>query len=233
MGSSVDGEGNVTELTNDRQYLLGQSLTSFSPDVLEKLKNAGVQYMIFDENDAPPGRLPNGDSQWPAGAGAFYTRNNNIVSIKGSDLENGGSALANYIIHHETGHALDDLLVNDAFNMFNPQGTSFNMFTDSAQGHQDVGTLYNNYLEGTKDGTQQTWSSYAKTNVHEYFAEGVAMYVGSPSQQEQLRRQDPDLFSYIDQLFTNQMSNQDLAVEDSTQQMPYNPAFSPKLRQAA
>ena len=243
MGSSVDGEGKVTELTSDQQYLLGQSLTAFSPDVLENLNDAGVQYMIFDENDAPPGNLPNGADQWPASAGAFYTRDNNIVSIKGSDLENGGSALANYIIHHETGHAIDDVLVNDTFNIFpiqsspfnifNPQGSSFNMFTDSAEGQQDVGTLYNSYLDGTKDGTQQTWSDYAKTNVQEYFAEGVALYVGNSSQRDQLRQQDPELFSYLEQLFTSQFSNQDLAFEDARQRKPYNPAFTPPAMKKA
>ncbi|MGV8125555.1 MAG: hypothetical protein AB2L14_37910 [Candidatus Xenobiia bacterium LiM19] len=239
MGSTVDGDGNVTELTNDQQYLLGQSLTAFEPAILEQLQNAGVQYMIFDETDSPPGRYPNGLSDWPDSVGACYTRNNNIVSIRSSDFENGGKLLANYIIHHETGHAIDDVLVGDIvlpfnapnpFNPFRPFTSTFNMLTDSQQGFAD---MYNNYIEGTANGSQQTWSEYAKTNRQEYFAEGIAMYVGSTAQKEQLRVQDPDLYSYLEQLFSNQLSNPDLVVENPYAKIPYFPGYNPALNQAA
>lgn len=217
MGSAVDGDGNATELTNDQQYLLGQSLTAFQPNILEKLQDSGVQYMMFDDKNSPPGGYPFGP-YWPEGKGGNYSKERNIVSLRSSDFENGGNRLTDHNVHHETGHSIDDVLINDIMSSFGqPQ---FNMRSDVDPQFAD---MYNSFVEGTADGTHQNWSNYAKTNKHEYFAEGVAYYVGTNNEKEKLRQQDPDLFNYMEQLFTNQLADPNLVVEDKDAKIPYSP----------
>jgi len=220
MGSVVDRDANISELSSDQQYILAQSLASYSPDVLDKLQDARVQYMVFKDGNWPPGGLPGG-SRLTEEIPASYDRDTNIMSIRDEDLENGGSDMINYIIHHETGHAMDDILSdNDGISLKSP------FHTDN---DPRIGDLYNNYVERTDKNPDTIWSKYGKTKKVEYFAEGMAHYFGTPEEKGKLKTLDPELYDYLDQLYTQKLADPSSPSENPDNVLPYKPTSTEGL----
>ncbi len=190
MGRSVDSSGREVPLNREQHAILAASLSKYDVSTLQNLQQEGLRIRLYDSETTPAGGYPGGQSEWDRSTLGFYRGNEKLLALRQKDFRNGLTNGVQDVVHHEVAHAVDDML-----------------FPDSASGREMstehdpyMRQLYSNYKNRTASNSGYQWSSYAKTNVKEYFADGVEFYMGGSSKREMLRQKDPELYAAVEQM---------------------------------
>ncbi|MBI3924199.1 MAG: hypothetical protein HY319_01535 [Armatimonadetes bacterium] len=126
-------------------------------------------------------------------SGGYYSSGSKRVVLREGNVTPG-------TVHHELGHALDDAQAGDPnwlvgrYNYLwggkrNPYGSDSD---------EKLRKLHADYVArtGSKD-DPGIWSSYARTNVTEYYAEAREAWL-NPDSRAQLKQKDPELYRYLE-----------------------------------
>lgn len=230
MGSFLKDDGKTSKLSDDQRYALASALSRFDPGLLENIKNSDVKYIIANAEKTPDSGYPVLEDEkadesgkwmqkWPDQVGGIYSYPNNTISLRKEDLENGGSFEAMDTIRHETGHAIDDILISDWISKagISSDNRSYTMdpsnqdtsdrlqvekMSDSYPQLQDMQKAYKERVkEAIANNNPQSsmWSPYAfeSPKTSEYFAEGVKMFTGNENMKNTLKQMDPELYEFV------------------------------------
>ncbi|MDQ7822276.1 MAG: hypothetical protein RDV48_05730 [Candidatus Eremiobacteraeota bacterium] len=225
LGHSVGGDGKQKPLSDDQKRILAEGLSRYDSGVLDKLKQIGMKFDIFDTKNPPPGGFPKGSvlddtSKWEDNKAGYYSKDSKTICLRQDSFEGGMKEDTLNTITHETAHAVDDLLEADYPSKESPT-SEFMSFKD-----ETLKSLYNSYNErcdnysregisrigfpsatagdaqgGSLAGEQKEnpqWSGYARTNESEYFAEGMMKYTAGGEAKEGFKKADPDLYAFVE-----------------------------------
>jgi len=190
MGRSIDSRGREVPLDREQLSILAASLSTYDLSTLKNLQQEGLRIRLYDTENPPAGGYPGGASSWESSTLGTYRGNEKLISLRQKDFRGGLTGDVQDVVHHEMGHAVDDMLYADTANG-----------REMATEHDPyMKQLYQNYLERTDSNQGYQWSKYARTNVKEYFADGVEFYMGSPEKREALRQKDPALYAQVENM---------------------------------
>jgi len=192
MGRNIDAYGREAPLTREQQTILAASLSKYDLSTLQSLQQEGLRIRLYDSDNPPVGGYPGGNSTWDRNTLGLYRGNEKLLALRQKDFQRGLTDEVQDVVHHEVAHAVDDML-----------------YPDSARGREMstehdpyMRQLYSKYKSRTALNQGYQWSSYAKTNVKEYFAEGVEFFMGSPEKRETLRQKDPELYAQVEHMLS-------------------------------
>jgi hypothetical protein len=196
---------NENGFSSDDFRKLSNSLSNYSVEDLEGLKEMGVKIgeATQDQLEQTTRRMRSrfGKGASPAG---WYNEARNELLLKPGILD---QKIGSHVIHHELGHAMDDLRQEDP-SFLGRLGTGLQRLAGAdirSSGYEstkdrEFSKLYDGYLERTKGMKREggtLWSNYARTNAAEYYAEGMALYTQGGEKRQRLARLDPELFAYL------------------------------------
>jgi hypothetical protein len=190
MGRSVDAYGREVPLSRDQQNILAASLSRYDVSTLQNLQREGLRIRLYDSENPPAGGYPGGNSSWDRSTLGFYRGNEKLLCLRQKDFRNGLTNDVQDVVHHEVAHAVDDML--------HPDNASGRVMATEQDPY--MRQLYSNYKNRTAANQGYQWSSYAKTNVKEYFADGVEFYMGGSQKREMLRQKDPELYAQVEKM---------------------------------
>ncbi|MBI2267358.1 MAG: hypothetical protein HYU64_19695 [Armatimonadetes bacterium] len=190
---TLQPDGSARSLNQQEYGALSQGLQALPSQLLQMMQNEGVRFAVVDPWNVPSTGLPGGYQSFPTLAGGSFAGGYYDNISKTLVLRN--DYLVPDIIMHESGHVLDDLLVPD--NGYNSWGGQPLQLTDVDQSLQN---MFSGYLSGYPS---QTWSSYARNNVREYFAEAVTMFLKDAGSRNTLAQSDPSIYRYLANLLAN------------------------------
>jgi hypothetical protein len=191
VGAGIGPDGTTQALTDEQRYSLATALGRYDLETLNNFDKSGMKIRLVDDENPPPGGYPGGRTEWLEGGLGYYTKSQKTVVLKQSDFQNGGNIVGVDTLHHELGHAVDDMLTPDSAT------GQVREFTES---DPRLNQMFEDYKTRTQDDPSKTWSGYAKTNPQEYFAEGVMKYLGGDKQKAQLQNMDPALYAYVEEM---------------------------------
>ncbi|GEM_PF-3249123 len=198
---SINGKGERKPFTQKQVNTFVTALSQFEPAIVMMLQKKGLTFAIADPEKPPPEGYPGGAKKWSTyingegkkqNAGGFYSWDEKIAVFPVNDLSKYGVM---GILHHEVGHAIDDLLVDD---IRKGKDIILKGLTDD---DKTLKKLYGSYKKREKN-KGRIWSEYAlyRNNIREYLAEGVSFYSSSISNRKTLKEKDHDLYEYIKKL---------------------------------
>ncbi|MHC9543428.1 MAG: zinc-dependent peptidase [Vulcanimicrobiota bacterium] len=190
MGRNVDASGREVPLSREQQTILAASLSKYDLSTLQSLQQEGLRIRLYDSENPPAGGYPGGQSEWDRNTLGLYRGNEKLLALRQKDFQRGLTNEVQDVVHHEVAHAVDDMLYPDS-----ARGREM-----STENDPYMRQLYSNYKNRTASNQGYQWSNYAKTNVKEYFADGVEFYMGGPEKRETLRQKDPELYAQVEQM---------------------------------
>ncbi|MDQ7826408.1 MAG: hypothetical protein RDV48_26635 [Candidatus Eremiobacteraeota bacterium] len=225
LGGSIGGDGKRKPLNDEQKKILAEGLSRYDSSVLDKLKEMGIKFDIYDTKNPPPGGYPKGSilddsGTWEDNKAGYYARDSKTVCLRQDSFEGGMKEDTLNTISHETAHGVDDLLEADQPSG-GYMGNEMMSFKDEtlkmlyAAYNQRCDTYENDAssqagtglagIGGIQDGKgavneskNPNWSSYARTNESEYFAEGMMKYTAGKDSREAFKNADPDLYGFVE-----------------------------------
>ena len=186
-------------LDHSQLALVNSSLKDYPLKDLEALRKEGVKIAIASDEQIAHREERSRKRGRDAHVLGFYDMNKKVVYLRDSATKD---ADAGHVIRHEVGHAVDDVRSRDNSLLDNVA----NVFKDVFGGEQRGGLQsqnneefknlfadYKNRTKGLRKEGGQLWSSYARINAHEYYAEGMAFYNQGESGRRKLQKADPKL----------------------------------------
>ncbi|MGV8118775.1 MAG: zinc-dependent peptidase [Candidatus Xenobiia bacterium LiM19] len=190
MGRNIDANGREVPLSREQQTILAASLSKYDLSTLQNLQQEGLRIRLYDSENPPAGGYPGGQPEWDRNTLGLYRGNEKLLALRQKDFQRGLTSGVQDVVHHEVAHAVDDMLYPDS-----ARGREM-----STENDPYMRQLYSNYKNRTASNQGYQWSNYAKTNVKEYFADGVEFYMGGPEKRETLRQKDPELYAQVEQM---------------------------------
>jgi hypothetical protein len=190
---SVDDQGAHQPLKDDQVEALADGLSSFDKSASKQLMDEGITFAVADPSKAPRGGYPGDVRSWlndatgkrPSG-GWYSPKEKTIVLSK--------NCVVPASVYHEGAHALDDFREKDVRDPLSPTGKRIRWHSDN---DRELQGLYKNYKERSKS-NDKVWSEYGRTNVMEYFAEGVESYLAGTYSKKSLQEKDPEMYRYVE-----------------------------------